>query len=535
MQKRKILLVEPSYRNKYPPLGLMKIAAYHKARGDQVQFEKLGFGATNEEKGSNDGEWDRVYVTTLFSFEWKKTAKAIDEAIKRVAGDQQRVFVGGISASLMHGEYKSQEQWAGVRFVKGLLTGDPAEALGLKRHEFGQRDKLNRETSIEERIPNYDILKHTEYEYPVHDAYFGYASRGCIRKCKFCGVPTLEGDQKEMPAISELVDMIRWEHGEKRDLILMDNNITASSRYAEVLAEIRDAGFEAGATTENENGNRVKRRLDFNQGVDARILVKSPMYLREMSRTCISPLRIAFDHTGMRKVYQKAIEMAAEVGITRLSNYMLYNFMDTPKDLYDRMALNIELNERLGIRVWSFPMRYQPVTLKDRSHVGRKWNRYFLRSFQIMLQPTHGLVSGNSEYFNHAYGVNFEEFEKLLRQPHAFTFHRQHYETGPGAPVKEEYERLYWRLSPRQQNDLTGYLRGEDEHGVGIPRAYYRQLSREKTLERELRELMWFHTLDTKDTDRITWGSGRPTEDIGERPTRQEHIEDAGLFESATT
>ena len=42
------------------------------------------------------------------------------------------------------------------------------------------------------------------------------------------------------------------------------------------------------------------------------------------------------------------------------------------------MRLNIELNQELGIRIWSFPMRYQPVTLKDRSHVGKKWNRYYL-------------------------------------------------------------------------------------------------------------------------------------------------------------
>ena len=27
---RHVLLLEPGYRNKYPPLGLMKIAAYHR-------------------------------------------------------------------------------------------------------------------------------------------------------------------------------------------------------------------------------------------------------------------------------------------------------------------------------------------------------------------------------------------------------------------------------------------------------------------------------------------------------------------------
>ena len=96
------------------------------------------------------------------------------------------------------------------------------------------------------------------------------------------------------------------------------------------------------------------------------------MYLKEMSTICIDPLRIAFDHVGMYRVYERSVRMAAEFGLKSLSNYMLYNFMDTPEDLYKRMRINIDLNERLGIRIWSFPMRYLPVTLKDRSHVGKK-------------------------------------------------------------------------------------------------------------------------------------------------------------------
>ena len=36
----RILLVEPDYKNKYPPMGLMKISTYHKSKGDYVVFAK---------------------------------------------------------------------------------------------------------------------------------------------------------------------------------------------------------------------------------------------------------------------------------------------------------------------------------------------------------------------------------------------------------------------------------------------------------------------------------------------------------------
>ena len=402
MQSRDILLIEPGYPNKYPPLGLMKLASYHGSfgRGDRVTFVK------GENAEVLNQAWDRVYVTTLFTFEWKRTASAVDFAIRAAGGQRERVFVGGIAVSLMLEAFVDEPRWAGVRFIKGLLDGPPAHSLGLSAEdfEFGADDLTGK--PVEERVPDYGILDQVDYTYPVNDAYFGYASRGCVRKCSFCGVPKLEGAQREMPPLTNLVEGVTKRHGEKKDLVLMDNNVTASARYKEVIAEIRDLGFTPGARLTREGTRPVKRRVDFNQGVDARILAKSDMFLREMSTICISPLRIAFDHLGVKRVYEKSIRMAADNQITSLSNYMLYNFFDTPEDLYQRMRLNIDLNEELGIRIWSFPMRYQPVTLKDRSHVGKRWNRYYLRSFQIMLQATKGVVSGSPSFFLRAYGEN---------------------------------------------------------------------------------------------------------------------------------
>ena len=535
MRQKRILLMEPGYRNKYPPLGLMKLAAYHKARGDYVRFTKVGFEKGDGAASLRKAPWDRVYVTTLFSFEWKRTADAIDQAIQIAAMQPERVFVGGIAASLMHDEYQNEPRWAGVRFIKGLLVGPPATALQLSAADcdFGADDLYGR--PIEERTPDYEILWDIRYTYPVRDAYFGYASRGCVRKCAFCGVPKLEGPQREMPPLTELVGGIEAAHGVKKDLVLMDNNITASARYREVIAEIRDLGFEQGATLTRPGCRPVKRRVDFNQGVDARILAKSPMYLREMATICISPLRIAFDHIGMRKVYETAIRMAADNAITSLSNYMLYNFMDTPSDLYERMRLNIALNEELNIRIWSFPMRYQPVTLKDRSHVGKNWNRYYLRSFQLMLQATHGLVSGNPAFFNRAYGNDRNAFERLLGEPHAFIFHREHYERGDGRPVRDDYEALRRRLSPSQEQELIGHLAGPATTAPGLPREHYRRLARDSTLDPAVRRVMEFHTLDTRDRLSALEGNVVPAfsrlNPDPALPAEDEHVEDAGLYE----
>ena len=337
-----------------------------------------------------------------------------------------------------------------------------------------------------------------------------------------------------MPPITKLVEGINLAHGPKKDLVLMDNNITASSRYREVIAEIRDLGFIPGATLARDGGPPLKRRVDFNQGVDARILSKSPMFLREMASICISPLRIAFDHIGMRKVYETAVRMAADNGIFSLSNYMLFNFMDSPKDLYDRMALNISLNEELGIRIWSFPMRYQPIELKDRSHVGKHWNQYFLRSFQLMLQATHGVVSGNPSFFRHAYGENGEDYQRLLSYPHAFIFHREHFEAGEGRALYDEYRILRDRLSASQQLELIQLLSDNLRQPAKLR---YRGLLTNKCIDPSIRDVIRFHTLSDRDDPvserpRVLSSLERPNPNLV-LPAEDELVEDAGLFEDS--
>jgi radical SAM superfamily enzyme YgiQ (UPF0313 family) len=205
--------------------------------------------------------------------EFAKISESINFAKEVANGQTDKIFVGGIAASLMHDRFVREKEWSGIRFIKGLLGEAPAVSLRLD--EFSEEvyadDKSG--TPIEDLTPDYSILDQTAYRYPVHDAYFGHASRGCIRKCSFCGVPKLEGDQRDVQSITSVVNRIAALYGEKKDLILMDNNIVASATFKEIIAEIRDLGFVPGAKLKRGR-TPVQRRVDFNQGVDARVLCK---------------------------------------------------------------------------------------------------------------------------------------------------------------------------------------------------------------------------------------------------------------------
>ncbi|HEY4940646.1 MAG TPA: hypothetical protein VII56_04410 [Rhizomicrobium sp.] len=525
MANKKILLVEPSYKNKYPPLGLMKLAQYHGARG-QRDFVKFAKGIDDRLSLEN---WDRIYITTLFSFEYQKIAETIDAAIDLVHGQTQRVFVGGIAASLMHERFLSESRWRGVRFIKGLLDQSPAIALQLSEEDgdFYAGDLSG--TPIEDLIPDYSILDHVEYTYPVRDAYFAYASRGCIRKCHFCGVPKLEGAQRDATPLTEFVRQIDQVYGPRRDMILMDNNVVASTRFKEIIAEIRDLGFTPGAKLKRPHERTPSlRRVDFNQGVDARILCKDRMYLRELASISLSPLRIAFDHLGLKGPYETAVRFAHEFGLNDLSNYMLYNFHDSPADLFERMYLNVRLNEELNIRIYSFPMRYQPTDLPDRSHVGPKWSRYTLRSVQIVLQATHGVVSGEPEFYKAAFGGTHDEFDEILTRPHHMIFNRHWFERYDGRGELDDYRSAMRKLSPASKHDLLAFVSSRN------PSEYQRDLG---SLPRELRSAASFYVPITKDRERdirarqLKHLSTMQTADI--RLTNEQIVEDAGLEDDA--
>lgn len=100
-----------------------------------------------------------------------------------------------------------------------------------------------------------------EHHYPLDTGYLTYMTKGYTRTCSFCAVPKLEPIYKEKISIKEQIARIKREHGERKDLILMDNNVLGSPRFPEIIDEIIDLGFHKGA--KYVEPNRLERLTDY--------------------------------------------------------------------------------------------------------------------------------------------------------------------------------------------------------------------------------------------------------------------------------
>ena len=450
-----ILLLEPGYSNKYPPIGLMKISYFHKyIHHDYVRFAK---GELPE--AFRDKKWDRVYVTTLFTFEWERTKKAIEYALT-VVKDPTQVYTGGILATLMPDliakTFPMVKNNTGLLNRKGTLGLEHEECVDTMTLDYGILDDIK-----------------DQYVYPAHDAYFTYMTRGCGMKCQFCAVQTLEPEYIPFISITESIHKVDEQFGPKKDLLLMDNNVLRSPHFDEIIDEIKALGFAKGATYVNpKTGKTVQRFVDFNQGLDAFLL--TPHKAARLGELALRPARIAFDHIEDAEAYKKAIRLCARSGITHMSNYLLYNgedftgkghsyHADTPEDLYERMRISMDLCEELNaeldhkVAIFSFPMRYIPLSDLKRGFVGAKWNAKYLRALQRMLIPTQGKGVSSRSFFEADFGKSPEEFVMYLAMPEEHLGWRGHFTTHKNeTPQERNARKAIWDENQRYLGEWKG-------------------------------------------------------------------------------
>lgn len=442
-----ILLVEPKSSTIYPPLGLMKISTYHKLKNDDVTY------VVGKDKSICDQFWDKIYITTVFTYDAK-------QAIDTIKFYSQNLFnfnninIGGISASLMPKYFYNK---TGIMPHIGLLNKKDSflQELSNTDARFAYLKKCG--YSIDVLPPDYSIFpENTKYQKILKECYILYSTKGCPNNCKFCAVKRLEPKYVDYIPLTPRIEFIKNEYGEKYGLVLLDNNVAASKCYDLIISEIIDLGFSKNDLFSYENNGRIikkKKYVDFNQGVDARLMDEDKT--QKMSSIAIRPLRLAFDNVKYEKIYANAVNLAIKFGIKDLSNYMLYNNDDSPKDLYKRMEINTRFKEKYpDIRIFSFPMRYSPIECRDRKHVGEFWLKRQIRAFQLILNATHGIVSHKQKYFNRAFGSSSEEFLELLIMPYQFIINRDLYEYNIPESI------LLWRALYRNlgEDDKSDFL-----------------------------------------------------------------------------
>lgn len=140
---------------------------------------------------------------------------------------------------------------------------------------------------IDSARPDYSI-------YPRYESAYGFLTRGCPNKCPWCIVPQKEGDIKPY---ADIYDILQG----RKTAILMDNNVLASDWGIKQIEKISKSSI----------------KVDFNQGLDARIIAKDEGIAKLLGRIkWLSPLRLACDTQSQMPFIERAVALLREYNAT---------------------------------------------------------------------------------------------------------------------------------------------------------------------------------------------------------------------------
>ena len=204
----------------YPNLALMKISAWHKAHGNEVEWY------------TPFDRYDTVYISKIFSYT------------------------------------EDYGQW--ITNAGEIIRG----GTGYDIHSVLPEE-------MELVTPDYSI-------YPSIDrkTAYGFLTRGCPNRCKWCVVPRKEGGVRPYMDVDDIATDSRT------NLILMDNNVLASDFGLRQIERIVDKRY----------------RVDFNQALDARLVTDEIASLLAKVRW-LCPIRFGCDTPKQIEDCEKAMQL----------------------------------------------------------------------------------------------------------------------------------------------------------------------------------------------------------------------------------
>jgi hypothetical protein len=276
-------------------IAVEKIANWLKRSGHQAVKAKPGI--------KNFREYDAIYLSALYTWELPVLVK---EA--KIASGYTKVEIGGPAASVM-------------------------SSYILK--ETGINPKIGLDGRFETESGKY---------------YATYTSRGCIRNCPFCSVPSVEGELRENP------DFI------PASVVLDANFLACSKRHIENACEkLTKLPY-----------------VDFLHGLDARLLQPwhIELILNNLNLVC---WRFTFDSLKNESALFNALSMLKDYGVgnENIIIYCIFNYDETPEDAYERA--HFILNQKAH----PYAMRFQPLdALQKDCFIAKAWTEKKLNDFK---------------------------------------------------------------------------------------------------------------------------------------------------------
>lgn len=169
----------------YPNLALMKLSAFYKSKGDDVEWYY-----------PFSGTYDIVYISKVFS----------DTPDSKEYINSSKIVFGGTGFCITKNNGKE-------------VYEIPKSGNFMERLPF----------VVEHTFPDYEFYPNN------NNTAYGFLSRGCPRQCGFCHVSSKEGNKSV-----KVANLDEWWNGQKR-ITLMDPNILACKDWEDLLGQLSDS------------------------------------------------------------------------------------------------------------------------------------------------------------------------------------------------------------------------------------------------------------------------------------------------------
>ena len=332
-----ILFVEPEFPRvsksknhaEFMPIGLVKLASYHRKLGDsicivrgEVSKDMVRFEAPNGRinKGSMP---DEVFITSYFTY-WSKYVRKSVKYYKTLYSNT-KIIVGGIYASLMPEHCKK-------------YTGCDEVFVGV--HEQAELAPIS--------------YRYLEKHYGPVDYQIVHTSRGCVRRCEFCGVYRIEPEFTYKASILKEIT--------KKKLVFYDNNLLANPAIENILSELAFLKHRQRITW-----------CEAQSGIDGRILLKNPELAHLLKEAGFREIRISWDGP-----LSDAPQIEKQIKLLKKAGYQLY------RHIFVFMIYNWEIPfeemEQKRLKCWEWKVqisdcRYRPINQTYDRYDGQQFRR----------------------------------------------------------------------------------------------------------------------------------------------------------------